>query len=416
MRGSVRLISISVAFVLITVLTPSSLAQTLQVIYNFTGAQDGRYPVAGLSMDQAGNLYGTTVDGGAYGLGTVFKLSDRGSGWTLDPLYSFAGGKDGAHPYAKVVLGPGGSLYGTTNEQGNPGCYQGLGCGTVFNLRPPPRACITALCTWIETVLYRFTGGSDGGNPTRADLVFDRAGRLYGTTDYGGLQGCVTGYGCGVVYLVEPANGGWTEGVLYRFTGGSDGGNPGGGVIFDHAGNLYGTTSQFGTTNQGTVYELTPAGTGWSENTLFDFQGEYGTGAVGSLVFDTYGDLFGATLWDNFDSPWYPGTLYEIANSCESWMLAYHYDFAFQYPQGGMTMDAAGNLYGAASGNGELGVYGTIYKLTPSGGGWSFLTLHTFSDGSNPNSGLALDGSGNIYGTTSDGGAYGYGEVWKITP
>jgi uncharacterized repeat protein (TIGR03803 family) len=418
MRVSAQNLAVArkIVLVLIVVLAPSAQSQTFQVIYNFTGARDGSYPHAGLSMDRAGDLYGTTVDGGAYGLGMVFKLSRGRSSWVLSPLHSFAGGSDGGNPYARVVFGPDGSLYGTTNAAGNSGCYQGVGCGTVIRLSPPPRACTTVLCPWTETVLHHFTGGTDGGNSSGADLTFDRLGNLYGTTVYGGLQGCGGAYGCGIVYKLTLSNGGWRQSVLYRFTGGNDGGNPGGGVVFDQTGNLYGVTTQFGPSGQGTVYELTPTGTSWKENTLFDFQGEYGTGAVGSLVFDGYGNLFGATTWDNFDYPWYPGTLYEIEKSNHGWELSYHYDLGYQYPQGGVTMDAAGNLYGTAAGNAELGIYGAVYKVAPSNGSWDLVYLHAFSDGSDPGCSVVVDASGNIYGTTENGGAYGYGAVWQITP
>src|SRR5271166_3676379 len=267
--------SFAIVLVLAVVLAPSAQPQTFIVLHDFTGGQDGRYPLAGLSIDKAGNLYGTAANGGSAGLGTVFKLSHKGSGWTFSPLYSFLGGDDGAEPYARVVIGPDGSLYGTTNSAANLGCFQGYGCGTVFNLRPPPRACTTALCPWKETVLYSFTGGSDGGNPWSADLVFDQTGSLYGTTAYGGRMGCYSS--CGVVYKLTPSSGGWMETVLYSFTGGNDGGNPAGGVIFDQAGNLYGVTTDAGPSRQGTVYELTPSGSGWTENTIFDPQKFFGS-------------------------------------------------------------------------------------------------------------------------------------------
>ena len=173
---------------LLVLLTPQpAQAQTFKVIYNFTGGQDGGAPGAGLTMDRAGNLYGTATGGGSSGNGTVFKLSHKGSGkgsgWVLAPLYSFQGGNDGATPIARVIFGPDGSLYGTTTYGGIQGCRFGYDtCGTVFKLQPPPVACKTALCPWTETVLYRFTGGSDGGHPQNGDLLFDQSGTLYGTT------------------------------------------------------------------------------------------------------------------------------------------------------------------------------------------------------------------------------------------
>jgi uncharacterized repeat protein (TIGR03803 family) len=145
-------------------------SQTFKVLHNFA-VRDGESPSAGLTMDRAGSLYGTTLYGGATGNGTVFKLSHSGSNWVLNTLYSFSGAEDGGYPQARVIFGPDGSLYGTTSAGG----YQGY--GTVFNLRPQPSACKTALCPWTETVLYRFQGGSDGGVPTYGDVTFDPGGQ-----------------------------------------------------------------------------------------------------------------------------------------------------------------------------------------------------------------------------------------------
>ena len=426
--------ALAMAFVLAlaVMLTLAAQAQTFKVLYNFTGSRDGGWPDAGLTMDQAGNLYGTTNAGGNpgcgynLGCGTVFKLSHKGSGWVLTSLHSFQaepGNDEGAYPAARVIFGPDGTLYGTTSGGGNYNCANG--CGTVFNLKPPPRACTAALCPWTETVLYRFTGGGDGAVPV-GDLIFDRGGNLYGAANIGGVGGCAGRNGCGVIYELTPSKGAWRETVLYSFTGGSAGCWPNGGVIFDQGGNLYGVTAACGALGQGTVYQLTPSGSDdWTENTLFDFQGEYGTSAIGSLVFDVYGNLFGATQNDTINQPWYPGTLFEIAVSNNHWTLEYHYDFSRQFPHAGVTMDAAGNLYGEADGD-RSDNYGEVYQLTPQNGGWSFRTLHTFPiggdgqpgpDGGSPDGPVVIDSSGNIYGTCSVGGA-GRGEwgtVWEIT-
>src|ERR1035438_2492489 len=165
---------------------PAARAQTLTVLHNFANGADGGEPSAGLSMDRAGNLYGTASTGGntsacTYpnppGCGTVFKLSREGSGWVFTTLYTFSG-PDGARPMARVIIGPDGSLYGTTSSGGTGPCSYGSapGCGTVFNLRPPAAACKSALCPWTETVLYSFQGFTDGAEPTFGDLVFDGAG------------------------------------------------------------------------------------------------------------------------------------------------------------------------------------------------------------------------------------------------
>ena len=235
-----------VSLLVLTLLTiRAAQAQTYNILHSFSGGGDGGTPSAGLIMDRAGNLYGTAQYGGA-GNGTVFKLSHPGSGWILSTLYAFQGGNDGLGPEARVIFGPDGGLYGTTTSGG----FQGY--GTVFELRPPVTACKSAICPWTETVLYRFQGGSDGIDPAYGDLSFDPMGNLYGTTSGGGLQLC-SGNTCGVVFKLARSGGGWTESVLYSFTGGNDGGTPYSGVILDSTGNLYGTAYYGGANTLGSV-------------------------------------------------------------------------------------------------------------------------------------------------------------------
>jgi len=216
-------------------------AQTLTVLHDFTAGADGGNPMAGLTMDSAGNFYGTTCgapcQSSPNNAGTVFRLSKKGSAWFFTTLYEFRGGGDGAAPEARVVIGPDGALYGTTINGG------ASGCGTVFNLKPGPPVSPNVVGRWTETVLYSFTCGSDGANP-EAEVVFDRAGNLYGTTLYGGQD--FGPHGFGVVFELIPSASGWTQTVLHTFTGGSDGGWPFAGLVFDTAGNLYGTTSYGG--------------------------------------------------------------------------------------------------------------------------------------------------------------------------
>src|SRR5271166_91095 len=168
----------------LTLLVQSAQAQTFAVIHNFVGGPgDGQNPTAGLAIDRSGNLYGTTEGGGSDGAGAVFKLSHKGAGWTLNLLYSFSGGNDGLGPNARVTVGPNGSLYGTTSFGGK------FRVGTVFNVRPPVTACRTALCGWEETPLHQFEDyPSDGAEPF-GGVVSDRAGNFYGTTSYGGAFG-----------------------------------------------------------------------------------------------------------------------------------------------------------------------------------------------------------------------------------
>jgi len=259
-RVATTALALTMALWVVVFVPRSAQAQTFNVIHNFTNGLDGGAPV-GLTMDRAGNLYGT-AQGGGLAYGTVFELKRTGSGWIFNRLYSFSGGNDGANPNAGVIFGRDGSLYGTTLGGG------GTGSGTVFNLRLPPTACNVALCDWSETILYPFRGASDGGGPGAA-VVFDQIDNLYGTTEAGGAGNCQTG--CGVVFKLTPSSGGWTERVLYQFSGSADGAFPWAPVIFDKAGNLYGTTSEGGslTCNSGYgcggVFQLTPSGAGWTD-------------------------------------------------------------------------------------------------------------------------------------------------------
>ena len=408
-------VNLFAALVLALVAIQSAQAQTFNVIHSFTGGGDGT-PEAGLTMDKAGNLYGTT-SGGSNGNGMAFKLSYNGSGWLLTPLHSFAGGNDGANPYARVIFGPDGSLYGTTFRGGGGACSDlyGVGCGTVFKLRPPAAACKTALCPWKETVLYRFTGGSDGAYPYLGDLVFDQAGNLYGTTLHGGISSC-SGGGCGTVYKLSPSNGSWTLSVLYSFAGGNDGGQPGAGVIFDKAGNLYGTASAFGGHGGGAVFQLTPSGSGWTEKVLYSFQGgNDGAYPISTLVFDANGNLYGTT---SSSGPSGGGTVFMLAPSGGSWTYTSLHGFTGGLgPEAGVILDAANNLYGTTVHDGAYGT-GSVFELASSSGAWVYTPLHDFtggSDGAYPISTLVFDANGNLYGTASADGANGNGVIFELT-
>ena len=403
--------------------TQAAQAQTYKVIYNFTGGQDGALPSAGVTMGAVGNIYGTAFQGGEYDFGTVFRLTHKGSAWVFSPLYTFVGGNDGADPEAGVIIGPNGSLYGTTAEGGGRNCYSGAGCGTVFNLKPPASACKTALCPWVETVLYAFQGGSDGVQPL-SDLVFDPAGNLYGTTSLGGMMqaNCHNIGGCGLVYKLTPSNDGWTESVIHSFTGGNDGFTPYSGLVFDQAGNLYGTTRYGGgpgcaPLGCGTVYQLTPSGSGWKENVIYKFTGgSDGDDPWGGVIFDQSGNLYGTTVSGGAGGG---GTVYELSPSNGGWTLTTLYSFSgSDGSYASLTMDASGNVYGTTFGDGAYG-YGNVFKLTPSNGGWTYTSLHDFPFGSygyRPRGNVILDARNYIYGTASEGGTYGNGVVFEITP
>ena len=269
--------ALAIAFTLTVFATPTQ-AQTFKILHNFTGGQDGGNPKAGVTLDKGGNLYGTAAIGGT-GYGTVYKLTHKG---TFNPLFSFNNG-DGATPLARVVFGPDGLLWGTTGSGGS--IY-----GTVFKMRPSPTACTTALCPWIQGFRYTFSGpgNQDGWSPGYGDLTFDQAGNTYGTTAYGG-QGC-SGDGCGTVFEVSASG---VESILYMFSG-SDGLQPVNGVIFDNAGNLYGTTSSGGLSNFGAVFELTKS-IGWTETCINSFRnGSDGSYLYAGLIFDQSAATFTA--------------------------------------------------------------------------------------------------------------------------
>jgi uncharacterized repeat protein (TIGR03803 family) len=386
-------------------------ASKYKVLHRFTG-KDGAYSDTGLILDPAGNLYGTTRYGGASGPsgnGTVFELTPNSDGsWTESVLHNFCSRTncaDGDTPSAGLIFDTVGNLYGTT-------LYGANGYGVVFKLTPNSDG------RWTESVLYGFTGGVDGDSPY-GGLMFDAAGNLYGATVDGGA------YGYGVVFKLTPnSDGRWTESVLYSFTGGADGSNPLAGVIFDTAGSLYGTT-QMGGKGYGTVFKLTPNSDGrWTESVLYSFTGGRDRGFPDAgVIFDGAGNLYGTTAGSSSENN---GTVFKLTpNSHGSWTESVLYGFTFYrgaVPLDGLTFDAIGNLYGTtAFGDnrscGPLGC-GVVFKMVPqSNGRWAYTVLHAFEGkpAYNPFSGLVLDKAGNLYGTT-DGCGGCYGVVFEITP
>jgi uncharacterized repeat protein (TIGR03803 family) len=340
-------------------------------------------------------------------------LAKKGSGWTLNPLYTFNGNNDGALPQLGfLTIAADGSLYGTTLAGGGGPCniHSIDGCGTVFNLRPAPTVCKTALCPWTETILYRFTGGSDGAYPNGGP-IFDQEGSLYGTAGSSPFPGNV--------YKLAHSGGSWMHSVVYAFSG-SDGYNPIGELIFDKSGNLYGTTVYGGAYSSGTLFQLTPSGSSWIENVLYNFQdGSDGSGPIGGLIFDTLGNLYGAAANGGEGGG---GTVFALAHSGGgSWTFNVLYGLTGSGgPFNNLVMDSAGNLYGTTRGDGNGA--GSVFKLTPGGGRWTYSSLHDFIGGEGiPYSNLVLDASGNLYGTTYYGGDFGCGVngcgvVFEITP
>jgi uncharacterized repeat protein (TIGR03803 family) len=339
------------------------------VLYSFCSepnCTDGANPFARLVMDKKGNLYGTTIYGGAYDDGAVFEVTPEG---VESVLYSFGSQTfDGIYPYAALIMDKEDNLYGTTYEGGANVSYD----GTIFKLSPEPSSgCPTGGNSgnvWCETILYSFCpelGCTDGANPT-AGLIMDKLGNLYGTTQAGGDMNCLFLAGCGTVFKLTPAG---DETVLYSFgTRAGDGIIPTA-VIMDKAGNFYGTTSHGGSgaNSSGTVFEVTASG---EETVLYNFCSE-------------------------------PNCA-DGAN-----------------PFAGLVMDKKGNLYGTTDrgGDGVL-INGTVFELTASGEEsvlYSFCSEPNCADGANPFAGLVMDKKGNLYGTTVFGGAYGDGTVFELT-
>ncbi len=417
-----RLLFILNPVVIVFLLAVQAQPQTFTVLHSFTGGGDGGQPEAGLTMDAAGNFYGTTSSGGGTGCdgggcGTVFKLKRAGSGFVLTPILSFNGVTDGLDPQGRVVIAPDGTLYGTT-VSGPRGDCGGWGCGTVFRLRPPASAPHSALVTWSETVLFAFHDGV--GSDPQGDLTFDQAGNIYGTASYGGQ------YTCGAVYELTPSGDTWEEVVLHLATGNNgDGCGPEGGVVFDEAGNLYGVYYQGGQNNWGAVYQLQPGGLQWTQEILHSFNNS-GDGAaqIGGLIRDNAGKLYGSNTFGGLDGG---GILFEMTPGAGGWTFNPLYYFTGHVgigPEDKLVMDAAGNLYGTTYYEGAYSM-GSVFKLTPSSdGAWIFTSLHDFSGGSDgkyPISSLVIDANGNIYGTASAGGIGncpygGCGVVFEITP
>jgi hypothetical protein len=458
-------------------LTVFSMAQySEKAIHTFTGGKDGAIGGIQLVSDSAGNLYGTTFDGGnrstscepytgVPGCGVVFKLTrDAHGDWKETVLHTFTGGKDGALPIA-VILDSAGNLYGTTffggdEKLANCRLENVPGCGVVFKLTPRADG-----LPWKETVLHTFTGGTDGRLPW-AGLTFDQAGNLYGTATRGGDTHCKgrTPFGCGVAFRLTPTTEGpWTESVIYTFeTTGRGGYLPYGGLTFDSEGNLYGTAylggdnsvSCFGDPGCGVVYELTPRAHGpWKETVLHAFTGGTDGGIpLFYVTLDSRGNVYGTTIYGGdtksnnclggygFDAPAGCGVVFKLTRGAHgAWKETELYSFTGgrdgAFDTAPVVFGSSGNIYGMTGNGGYLAgpcTFGTennagcgvVFQLTPTTKGpWTESVLYAFTggtDGSGPESNLLLDSAGNIFGVTEGGGnisecsGYGCGVVFKI--
>jgi uncharacterized repeat protein (TIGR03803 family) len=392
-----------------------------------------------------GGTGGCNVNYEFYGCGTVFELSPKSGGlWTETVLYNFANSPtDGQYPVAGLVLDQAGNLYGATGGGGTKNCGYG-GCGTVFELVHQ----VAPGGVWTETILYNFQGGSDGLDPL-AGLIFDKKGSLYGTTVYGGnYQGVCSEFqiGCGTIFKLTPSKsgGGWTETVLYRFKPTGDGFAPEAALVFDPSGALFGTTlrggfySSFCGSGCGTVFRLTPPAKrrgAWSEAIVHEFTGSDGGSPLGAVIFDRTGNLYGTTSVGLLNGRVFSGTVFRLSpprragNWTESVLIRFGTSGGPEAPAAGVILDQAGNLYGTTLAGGRA-TFGTVFRLAPPSkkhGAWTETTLHQFIDGSDgafPEAGLVLGKGAALYGTTYSGGdakcsKFGYdacGVVFELIP
>jgi uncharacterized repeat protein (TIGR03803 family) len=307
------------------------------VLHAFTGP-DGRLPRGSLVLDRFGSLYGTTSYGGAADFGTVFKIDPNG---TETVLYSFTGSPDGRNPSAGLVIDIAGNLYGTTEFGGT------SDLGTIFQIDTSGR----------QRVLHSFTGDSTDGSDPKASLIVDNAGKLYGTTFSGGTGGK------GTVFLFDTKQN--TEVILYNFSGGADGGHPLGGLTRANNGTLYGTVGFYGVDRRhgccrpgaGVVFSLT----GTTQKVLYTFTGGADGGVPSGNLVLSKGVLYGTT---QLGGPGQRGTAFSLrlAGGLETVLHGFTGKADGATPQAGLSMNAAGVLYGTANTGGSA-MKGTLFHL-----------------------------------------------------
>jgi hypothetical protein len=413
---------LSILTVLFVFLTTSMFASQFTVLHNFQ-KHPAAYPATGLIADPAGNLYGTTaIQNTACPplCGSVFQLSKTSNGWQYHVIHNFRGPQgDGELPFGQLLLDGSGDLYGTTFSSGSSTCNVQHNCGTVFRLSPSPQG------GWTETVLYRFKGKADGAFPV-GNLLLDSAGNLYGVTLGGGsfkTSDCQL-FGCGVVFELSPGTSGWTETALHTFSGSSDGWRPGW-LTLNTDGSFLGITEFGGPANTGTVFKLTPMSGNWALSTLYNFTGgSDGAYPTSQLILDSHGNIYGSAAGGGLqqcDSGC--GTIFELSPNGSGWTFSAIHSFSGtdgELPHG-ILFDSAGDILGVADG-GKPGCpatgCGVLFKLVSASGNWTETVLYEFSggaDGGFPNP-VVLDSSGNIFGTAGDGGKRNFGTLFEFTP
>lgn len=401
---SAALLMVGASWLFIAV--PPAQAQTYTILYHFSPV-DGMSPTAPLLLGRDGKFYGTLEygsNGCAYG--SAFQLKRAGSGWVFNTIHCFnapLGGDDGAFPinYGGLTVGPDGNLYGTSAGGGINNGNSSL--GVVFKLSPPLSACVSVSCPWHLTVLYKFQNTPDGAQP-QANVIFDAAGNLYGTTGQGGTRFE------GTAFELSPSGGGWTEQVLANFSCCMEAG-----LAMDHAGSLYGVNTYGGQFNKGYVYQLARSGSGWTENVLYNFSGADGQNPMATFLADQDGNLFGSTTRGGTLGG---GTVYELSPSGGGWTFNTLCNFTGNGgPQNPLVTDGAGTFYGTTAYGGIHGG-GSVFKMTRSGATWTCTDLHSFlqdGQGADAAPGITLAPGGRLYGITTLGGSYNDGVFYEIT-
>jgi hypothetical protein len=425
------------AFAALTCVAAFGQSANYKVIHSFSGyPNDIEHPIGAVVFDKAGNMYGVGPGGGSINAGAVFELSPDGHGnWTETILYDFCQNNDGLScldgqsPDAQLVIDAAGNLYGTTYQggTGNEGNPAFPGGGVAFQLSPPQQRG----GQWTETILYNFCSKFvddvclDGGPGVKSQMVFDQNGNLYGTTAVGGL-GHIQGHGVapgggGVIFELYPGANGWTEKILYSFCSKGQGDNcpdayaPDGGVVYNRTGDLYGAASLSGkisSSEGGSLFELIKSGGTWNYKLLASIPDGYQPyDPLGTVAFDAKGNLYGTLALVH------GGVYRRDAKTGEIRVFTFNGQNGYD-PLGGVYIDPVTNaIYGTNSDGG--GGPGNIFVIGSNG---RETILHAFcgsvscTDGDLPWATLVPDVRRNLYGTTEFGGYYNQGVVFELTP
>jgi uncharacterized repeat protein (TIGR03803 family) len=390
---------ITIGFTALISFALPAIAATETVLYSFPDSGTGS-PSGALYFSN-GSLYGTGAGDGKAGDGQVFKLTNKGDSWREKTLVTFDGA-NGSTPFAGLIRDSNGLLYGTTWTGG------AYNAGSVFTL-------YNSGGKWVTSTIWAFGGTSgDGAQPT-CNLVIDKSGNLYGTTFSGGA------HNLGTVFELSNINGVWTETVLHSFSGNSDGWFPYAGLLMAGADIFYGTTMFGGNYGDGTVFKLFQSRGVWKLKIIYSFSGTDGYEPLGTLISDKNGALYGTTYAGGGNDE---GVVFMLSRAARKWTLTVLHSFdSFNNdganPLAGLTWSPSGSLYGTTTEGGTPGYpgVGTVFELTQSGGVWNETILHSFegdADGSYPQGGVTLDQNGALYGTTEAGGTDNLGTVWTI--